>query len=89
MFQTLPVTIGSQNVEQDFVLSNTWDGRSLNQVLNALAPATTPAAASASVPATTPATAPASQPVASNSPLMLGALPTFSGSWTSWQAQVD
>src|SRR5271157_31967 len=72
VFQTLPVTIGNVNVEQDFVLSNTWDGRSRDQVINSLVPAATPSQPSASV--STPAVNP---------------LPTFSGSWTSWQAQVD
>ncbi len=71
VFQTLPVTIGTVNVEQDFVLTNTWDGRSLNQVLNSL-------------PSATPA-----QPTASVSGPALGTLPTFSGSWVSWQAQVE
>ncbi len=71
VFQTLPVTIGTVNVEQDFVLTNTWDGRSLNQVLNSL-------------PSATPA-----QPTATASNWALGTLPTFSGSWTSWQAQVE
>src|SRR5208283_3272546 len=41
VFQTLPVMIGTQNVEQDFVLSNNWDGRSRDQVINSLAPAAT------------------------------------------------
>ena len=41
VFQTLPVTIGTQNVEQDFVLSNTWDGRSRDQVINSLVPSAT------------------------------------------------
>ncbi len=83
VFQTLPVTIGTVNVEQDFVLSNTWDGRSLNQVLNSPAPATN------SQPAITVLPAAPSQSTAANSPLMMGAMPTFSGSWTSWQAQID
>jgi uncharacterized protein YkwD len=79
VFQSLPVTIGSQNVEQDFVLSNTWDGRSRNQVLNALAPVSPPPAP---LPVTPPTPAPISLPAVTP-------LPTFSGSWTSWQAQVD
>jgi hypothetical protein len=66
------VTIGTQNVEQDFVLSNTWDGRSRDQVINSLVPAAT----------TSQPTAPVSTPA-------VNPLPTFSGSWTSWQAQVD
>jgi len=41
VFQTLPVTIGTQNVEQDFVLSNNWDGRSRDQVINSLVPSAT------------------------------------------------
>jgi hypothetical protein len=80
VFQSLPVTIGAQNVEQDFVLSNTWDGRSRNQVLNALAPVSPPPQAPA--PVTPPTAAPVSPPA-------VAPLPRFSGSWTSWQAQVD
>jgi hypothetical protein len=36
--QTTTMTIGTQNVEQDFILSNTWDGRSRDQVLSSVAP---------------------------------------------------
>jgi len=85
VFQTLSVTIGSQNVEQDFVLSNTWDGRSRDQVINSLVPAPTTSQPSASV--STPA-ATTSQPTAPVSTPAANPLPTFSGSWTSWQAQV-
>jgi hypothetical protein len=99
--QTLPVTIGDVNVEQDFVLSNTWDGRSRDQVINSLVPAATtsqssasqPAAttsqSSASQPAATTSQSSASQPAAAFSTPAVSPLPTFSGSWTSWQAQVD
>ncbi|HMF36770.1 MAG TPA: CAP domain-containing protein [Isosphaeraceae bacterium] len=107
VFQTLQVTIGTQNVEQDFVLSNTWDGRTRDQVINSLVPAATPPQPTASV--STPSVAPAAtppQPTASvSTPSVVPAatppqstatvstppvnpLPTFSGSWTSWQAQV-
>ena len=58
VFQTLQMTIGTQNVEQDFVLSNTWDGRSRDQVINSLVPSATKSQPSASQPA-------ASQPAAS------------------------
>ncbi|MGO8901518.1 MAG: CAP domain-containing protein [Isosphaeraceae bacterium] len=99
VFQTLPVTIGNVNVEQDFVLSNTWDGRSRDQVINSLVPSATTSqpTASVSTPAattsqptasvSTPA-ATTSQPTASVSTPSVNPLPTFSGSWTSWQAQV-
>lgn len=85
VFQSVPVTVGTQNVEQDFVLSNTWDGRSLTQVLNTLTPATS----SQSQSATVSLPAPSSQPSTTNASLMMGAMPTFTSSWTSWQAQVD
>jgi Cysteine-rich secretory protein family/Carboxypeptidase regulatory-like domain len=80
VFQTLPVTIGTQNVEQDFVLSNTWDGRSRAQVMNSLAPSS--ARSQPIAPVTPQPTSPVSTPAVSP-------LPTFSGSWSSWQAQVD
>jgi hypothetical protein len=82
VFQTLTVTIGTLNVEQDFVLSNTWDGRSLDQVLNSLVPSATTSQSSASQSS-------ASQPAAAVSTPAVSPLPTFSGSWTTWQAQVD
>ncbi|MGZ3488300.1 MAG: CAP domain-containing protein [Isosphaeraceae bacterium] len=81
VFQTLPVTIGTQNVEQDFVLSNNWDGRSRDQVINSLVPSAT---TSQPVPIAT-----TSQPTAPVSTPSVNPLPTFSGSWTSWRAQVD
>jgi uncharacterized protein YkwD len=67
--QTVTVTIGTQNVQQDFLLSNPWDGRSRDQVINPLAPNTPQAPAAISVPA-------------------VSTLPTFSGAWTSWKAQL-
>ena len=79
VFQTLPVTIGTQNVEQDFVLSNSWDGRSLTQVLNSLAPAAVPTQAPAPV---------AAQAVAPAMTVPVSPLPALSSSWTSWQAGV-
>ena len=88
VFQTLQVTMGTENVEQDFVLSNTWDGRSLNQVLNSLTPTNSQSATSSQTTSSTQS-APTSQPTTTNSSLMMGALPTFSSAWTSWQAQVD
>src|SRR5208283_5439927 len=64
VFQTLAVTIGTQNVEQDFVLSNTWDGRSRDQVINSLVPAATTSQSSVSQ---TSASQAAPQPDASQS----------------------
>src|SRR5271165_2183555 len=117
VFQTLPVTIGTQNVEQDFVLSNTWDGRSRDQVINSLVPSGTTsqpvpsattsqpvpsattsqpvpsATTSQPVPSATTSqpvpSATTSQPTAPVSTPSVSPLPTFSGSWTFWQAQVD
>ena len=113
--QTLPVTIGTQNVEQDFVLSNTWDGRSRDQVINSLVPAATTsqssvsqtsasqaapqpdasqssasqASASQAAPQPDASQSNASQPDATVSTPAVSPLPTFSGSWITWQAQVD
>lgn len=70
VFQSVPMTIGSTNVQQDFVLSNPWDGRSRDQVLGSLAPATT---AAPMVSITPPA--PTVQPATANLPLVLGAFP--------------
>src|SRR5271166_2072427 len=108
VFQTLPVTIGTQNVEQDFVLSNNWDGRSRDQVINSLVPSATTsqpvpsattsqpvpsATTSQPVPSATTSqpvpSATTSQPTAPVSTPSVSPLPTFSGSWTCWQAQVD
>jgi uncharacterized protein YkwD len=117
VFQTLPVTIGTQNVEQDFVLSNNWDGRSRDQVINSLVPSATTsqpvpsgttsqpvssATTSQPVPSGTTSQpvpsgttsqpvpiATTSQPAATVSTPAVSPLPTFSGSWTSWRAQVD
>ena len=90
VFQTLPVTIGTQNVEQDFVLSNNWDGRSRDQVINSLVPSGT---TSQPVPSGTTSQpvpiATTSQPAATVSTPAVSPLPTFSGSWTTWPAQVD
>ena len=113
--QTLPVTIGTQNVEQDFVLSNTWDSRSRDQVLNSLVPSATTsqtsasqasasqaapqpdasqssvsqASASQAAPQPDASQSNASQPDATVSTPAVSPLPTFSGSWTTWQALVD
>src|SRR5271165_3834966 len=118
--QTLPVTIGTQNVEQDFVLSNTWDGRSRDQVINSLVPSGTTsqtsasqasvsqtsasqaapqpdasqanasqASASQAAPQPEASQSNASQPDATVSTPAVSPLPTFSGSWITWQAQVD
>jgi hypothetical protein len=99
VFQTLPVTIGTQNVEQDFVLSNNWDGRSRDQVINSLVPSATTSqpvpsgTTSQPVPSGTTSQpvpiATTSQPAATVSTPAVSPLPTFSGSWTTWQAQVD
>src|SRR5271157_2040061 len=108
--QTLPVTIGTENVEQDFVLSNTWDGRSRDQVINSLVPSATTsqtsasqasvsqtsasqaapqASASQAAPQPDASQSNASQPDATVSTPAVSPLPTFSGSWITWQAQVD
>ena len=71
VFRTLQMTIGTQNVEQDFVLSNTWDGRSRDQVINSLVPSATTSQSSASQPAASQSSASqsqtTSQPAASQS----------------------
>ena len=36
--QTVTLTIGTENLEQDFILTNTWDGRGRDQVVNSFVP---------------------------------------------------
>ena len=99
VIQTTQVTIGSDNVEQDFLVDGPWDGRTRGQVLASVTP---PAAAPAPVAcpgcprpdagrsgyasAPTPAA-----PVRSGCPrpdLIPVSIdnPTSMGSWTSWKA---
>ncbi len=79
VIQTVQLSIGTQNVEQDFVTSNAWDGRSRQQVINSVMPA--PPAPSTPAPApSTPAPTPTPVPTSTSSSDM--------GSWTSWKANM-
>jgi uncharacterized protein YkwD len=101
VIQTLTLKIGTDNVEQDFILSNTWDGRSRDQVINAVVPTDSQSSTSWTAPITTPsqsATAPQNSPsVAVFTPTQVTPAgsaptvnynPTLSGNWTSWKAQM-
>ena len=82
VFQTTNVTIGNVNVEQDFVLSNSWQGGTRETAIAAAqpvpvaitptpAPAPTPSPTSLAItptPTPAPTTAPAPQPVVSSQP---------------------
>jgi uncharacterized protein YkwD len=86
VIQTAQVTIGTDNVEQDFLLNQNWDGRSRDQVINSLvAPRSTPATQSTPAPVTV--SVPAQQAPPSQAPTVDYA-PALSGDWTSWKAQV-
>lgn len=98
VIQSSPVSIGSDNVEVDFVLTNPWDGRSRQDVLNSLSPnsgsAVSTFAASTPAPAPTPTPTPTttSAPVvtiAARTPVpaqVSTAAPTSLGGWSSWKA---
>ena len=98
VIQTVTLSIGTDNVEQDFILSNTWDGRSRDQVINSavptnngtsVTPIATPAMKTASAPqaATAVATSVASQAQPASAP-SVNYNPSLSGNWTSWKAQL-
>lgn len=89
VIQSVSVTIGSNNVEQDFNTNQIWDGRSRDQVISSLAPAqSTPAPTStpsASVGTWNTLSTPA--PTASNStPPVINYSPLFASNWTTWKA---
>jgi uncharacterized protein YkwD len=83
VIQSSPMSIGSDNVEVDFVLTNPWDGRNRQDVINSVMPA---AATPAPAPAPTPTPAPAVSAPASISSSVSTDAPTSFGSWTSWKA---
>lgn len=93
VIQSVPVTIGSNNVEQDFNTNQTWDGRSLDQVLNSLVPASSsPATASTSSSASTgtwntvSVPAPTATSSSSSTPPQVNYSPLFASDWTTWKA---
>ena len=103
VFQATNVTIGSVNVEQDFVLSNPWQGGTRESTIAAAQPAPvviTPTRGS--TPAPTPAPAPAPQPVSSQPTPQVWVVPLpnyqptntqktvlslLASSWSAWNAQ--
>jgi hypothetical protein len=98
VIQTRTLTIGSDNVEQDFILSNPMDGRSRNQVVSALQqsisgtsanPIATPAVKATSTPQAVTSAASVAPPQASSaSTPSVNYNPSLSGNWTSWKAQL-
>lgn len=94
VIQTVTIPIGTDNVEQDFILSNTWDGRPRNQVVNStgasVTPVTTTAARVTAAPqakVATPTVAAATRAPVASTP-SVNYRPTLSGDWTSWKAQL-
>ncbi len=102
--QTTTMTIGTQNVEQDFILSNTWDGRSRDQVLgsvaptasqqngswSSLAPVSAPSQPSTPPQNTAPVKVAAPSPgITPSAPLTVNYDPSTTSNWTSWKAQMS
>ncbi len=87
--QTVSVNIGTENAEQDFVLTNPWDGRNLQDVIASVTPAPAPPAPAPVNPApatsASPTSAPAPAPISITIPLSTTS-PSPMGSWTSWKA---
>ena len=92
VIQTTQVSIGSDNVEQDFLVNGPWDGRTREQVLASVTPQ--PAATGAGRPEPRPAPLRPVRPrlppppctvVPASSPSVYTSLVSM-GSWTSWKA---
>jgi uncharacterized protein YkwD len=84
--KTVELTIGTENVKQDFILSDPWDGRSRNQFLSAITrpgPSAKPAL-SASPTGSSPSVRQSTPP----SPTTTTASARL-GAWTSWKARVS
>jgi uncharacterized protein YkwD len=103
VIQTVTLNIGTDNVEQDFILSNPWDGRSRDQVINSIVPTnsqnsnTVPSAVVTPTPTPAPPANPA--PVTVSVPTVAASVPaptlsvnynpSLAGDWTSWKAQMS
>ncbi len=75
------VSVGNVNIEQDYVLTNTWQGGSLQNAISAAQPSPTPIP-SVPVPSVMAVSAPqAAQPQASSV-----AMSAITWNWTSWSA---
>ncbi|QEH36827.1 Cysteine-rich secretory protein family protein [Aquisphaera giovannonii] len=88
--KTGTVSIGGDNVEQDFDLSDSWDGRSRDQVIASVTPSNNVATiqTAATVAASVPTVQTVSIPTAKTFVAAKSATtPSLSGSWTSWMAQ--
>jgi uncharacterized protein YkwD len=85
VIQSSRVDVGSDNVKIDFVLTNRWDGRGRQDVINSVRPGAAargmaaPARAAAPTPTPTAAPMPISAKVSTDAPT------TING-WTSWKA---
>lgn len=89
VIKTVPVTIGADNIDQDFVTNRPWDGRSRDQVVGSLSPVAKARAAVASIAAPAPAPAPVATPtpvVARAQTPFVSYAPKFGSGWTAWKA---
>jgi uncharacterized protein YkwD len=75
------ISVGNVNIEQDYVLTNTWQGGSLQGAISAAQPSTTPTPAAPVASVMAVATPQSAQPQASNL-----ALSAITWNWTSWSA---
>jgi len=93
VFQTTNVTIGNVNVEQDFVLSNPWQGGTRSAAITAAQPQQ--ASPSSPNPQTTvwmgPVTSSSSNQPSNSSPNTVNALDVALSSWggSAWSVQVN
>jgi uncharacterized protein YkwD len=67
VIQAVTITIGKQNVKQDFVLSTPWDGRNRQQVIASVSPNNKTPSPAMSTPAATPTVAISPQAMSSTS----------------------
>jgi uncharacterized protein YkwD len=85
VFNSSKVTVGSVNIEQDYVLTNTWQGGSLQSAISAAQPAPKP------TPTPTPSAPVASvmavaTPQSTQTQVSTPAASAITWNWTSWSA---
>jgi uncharacterized protein YkwD len=81
--QSSPMSIGSDNVEVDFVLTNPWDGRNRQDAINSVLPAPATAAPTPAPIVSLQLQSPTLAPIAAQASTVA---PTSFGGWTSWKA---
>ena len=82
VIKSVPVTIGSSNIEQDFNTNQTWDGRSRDQVINSLVPASTTQSSSSWA-------APTSTSSSNSTPTTVQYAPLTASDWITWNAPMS